>query len=80
MRGDYRAAALWMIELLLGVAIAASIALYVDPDINVIPSPWNYLLFLLILGAAYYFYGFTRPFRIAKRINAQRLQNGKKGI
>ncbi len=74
LRGDHRDAALWMMELLLGVGVAASIALYVDPEINLVPVPWNYLVFILIVGVAYYLYGFTRPFRVAKRLNTHTRQ------
>lgn len=69
---DPRIAVLWIVEILLAVGIATSIALYLDPDVNVLPAPGNYVAFLILAGAALWIHRLTRPFRLARRIKKGR--------
>lgn len=69
---DSRTPVLWIIELLLGVGIGASIAIYLDPDINVIPFPSNVVVFAALVGMALWIHRRTRPFRVAQKITKKR--------
>ncbi len=68
IKQDWRIPLLWIVELILAIVLAGSIAIYLDPEINVVPFPWNAVAFAIIAGISVYLYGFTRPFRIARRI------------
>lgn len=72
IRGDKRIPILWGVELLLSVGLAASIAIYLDPEINVVPFPWNIVAFLLMLGIGVGLHLQTRPYRLAKRVMKKR--------
>ena len=65
---DKRIPLLWGVELLLSVGLAASIAIYLDPDLNVVPFPWNVLAFLLMVGIGVGLHAQTRPYRLARRV------------
>ncbi len=69
---DKRLPVLWIVEVLLAVSIAVSIALYLDPDVNVLPSPWNYAAFVILAGVALLIYRRTRPFRVSRRLKNRR--------
>ncbi len=71
MKGDWRIPVLWVVELILAVILAGAIAIYLDPELNVVPFPWNIVAFGIILGVAAYLYGFTRPFRLSRRMAKQ---------
>lgn len=67
-KSDHRIPLLSMIEIILSVGIAAAIAIYLDPDWNVVPFPWNVLAFTILLGAAILVHRRTRPYRLAKKL------------
>jgi membrane protein implicated in regulation of membrane protease activity len=54
--------------MMLAVCIALAIALYLDPDWNVVPFPWNGISFLVLVGVAILIHRRTRPFRIARKM------------
>lgn len=68
MKRDPRIVVLSVVELMLAVCIAVSIALYLDPDWNVVPFPWNIATFIVLLGVMLLIHRRTRPYRIAKRL------------
>ncbi|QQR92854.1 MAG: hypothetical protein IPJ89_01250 [Candidatus Iainarchaeum archaeon] len=68
MKKDWRMPLLWLVELILAIVLAGSIAIYLDPEVNVVPAPWNVVAFVIVLGISIYLYGFTRPFRVARRM------------
>mgnify|MGYP001590214422 CR=1 FL=1 len=71
---DRRITILWAVEMILAVMIGASIAIYLDPEWNVVPFPWNVIAFGIMLGIAILIHRRTRPFRMARKIK------GKKGL
>lgn len=68
MKKDWRMPLLWIVEIILAIVLAGSIAIYLDPEINVVPFPWNIVAFVVVFVVAAYLYGFTRPFRMARRM------------
>ena len=72
-KADKRTPVLWAIEILLAVGIGAAIAIYLDPEWNVVPFPWNIIAFLILVGAAIGVHRRTKPFRIAKKIVKKRM-------
>ncbi len=65
---DPRPLVLFVGEMMLAVCIALAIALYLDPDWNVVPFPWNGISFLVLVGVAILIHRRTRPFRIARKM------------
>ena len=63
---DPRIVILFLGEMMLAVGIALAIALYLDPEWNVVPFPWNVGTFLVLVGAAILIHRRTRPFRVAR--------------
>ena len=55
--------ALLFAELIFTVALAASIFLYLDPEINIFPFPTNYLAFFILLVFGYFIFSTTKQFR-----------------
>ncbi|MDP2666861.1 MAG: hypothetical protein Q8P05_05180 [Candidatus Diapherotrites archaeon] len=72
VRGDHRILFLWVVEILLAVGLAASMAIYLDPDINVVPFPWNIIAFLIMLSIGIWLHTYTRPYRMARRVMYKR--------
>lgn len=68
MKHDPRIVVLFVGEMMLAVCIALAIALYLDPDWNVVPFPYNIVTFLVLMGVAILIHRRTRPFRIAKKL------------
>lgn len=71
-KSDTRKPLLSIVEVILAVGIAASIAVYLDPDWNVVSFPWNVLAFTILLGMAVWVHRRTRPYRIAVKIAKKR--------
>ncbi len=68
-KSDQRRIVLWIVEMILAVGIGASIAVYLDPEWNVVPFPWNIGAFLILLGMAIWVHGRTKPYRIARKVD-----------
>jgi hypothetical protein len=66
---DIRIPFLWIVEIVLAVILATSIAIYLDPEVNVLAEPWNYAAFVIIATTAIWLHAFTRPFRVMRRIS-----------
>ena len=71
-KSDYRVPLLSLVEIILSVGIAAAIAIYLDPDWNVVAFPWNVTAFLILVGMAIWVHRQTRPFRVARRLNRKK--------
>lgn len=69
---DTRKPLLGIVEVILAVGIAASIAVYLDPDWNVVAFPWNVIAFTILLGMAIWVHRRTRPYRIAIKLAKKR--------
>ncbi len=69
---DQRIVFLEIIEMLLASGIGASIAIYLDPDWNVVPEPYNWIVFAVLVGVALLIHRRTRPFRVARRVVKKR--------
>lgn len=65
---DTRKPLLSVVEVILSVGIAGAIALYLDPDWNAVPFPYNVLAFIILVGAAILVHRRTRPYRIAQKL------------
>lgn len=72
LRWDKRKPVLWVVEVLLATGLAAGMALYLDPDWNVAPFPWNVVSFGVLLAAAILVHRRTRPYRIALKMNSKK--------
>ena len=72
MKNDPRIIVLFVGEMMLAVCIALAIALYLDPDWNVVPFPYNVVSFLVLLGVAILIHRRTRPFRIAQKLKKRK--------
>ena len=70
-----RQVVLGLVEIILSVGIGAAIALYLDPDWNVVPFPWNGVAFLILVGAALWIHRLTRPYRVARKLKQKRERN-----
>ena len=57
--------ALIFAEFVFVIIIAFSIFIYLDPDINVVPAPYNYIAFIAFLAFSIFLYSKTRQFREA---------------
>lgn len=69
MKADPRVVVLFVGEMMLAVCIALAIALYLDPEWNVVPFPYNVISFLVLLGVAILIHRRTRPYRMARRMS-----------
>jgi len=69
VKEDKRYIMLIILELLLVCVLAASIYLYLDPEVNYVPFPYNYISFILILVGFLWLYTKTKPFRIEIKQN-----------
>ena|SRR3989338_3346064 len=58
-----RIPAILILEFTLSMALVLATIIYLDPNYNIIPWPWNIFLFLGVLGIVVYLYAFSEPFR-----------------
>jgi hypothetical protein len=68
LTSDRRSVILAIVEIILAVCIAAAIAIYLDPEWNVVPFPWNVATFAVLVGVALLIHRRTRPYRVARRL------------
>ena len=66
---DPRVMALIAIELVIIFIVCIGIVVYLDPDTNIIPFPWNLLGFAIIIIISAYLYRFTGLYRIEEKQN-----------
>jgi len=71
-KSDYRIPLLSVVEIILSGGVAAAIAIYLDPDWNVVAFPWNVTAFAILVGMAIWVHRTTRPFRVARRLNRKK--------
>jgi len=50
-------------ELIFAILIALSIFIYVDPEVNLVPYPYNYISFAVLLIIAYVLFSHSKDFR-----------------
>jgi hypothetical protein len=50
-------------ELIFAIAIALAIYIYLDPEVDIVPWPFNYITFFVVLIVGLYFFSKTKPFR-----------------
>ena len=72
IKADRRIAVLWVVEMILAAMIGAAIAIYLDPEWNVVPFPWNVIAFGIMVGVAILIHRRTRPYRMAKKIRSKK--------
>ena len=60
---DQRYAALFVVELFLALFLVGAIYIYLDPTVNLVPFPFNYLAFVVLFAAAMWIYRYTKGFR-----------------
>ncbi|MDD3160001.1 MAG: hypothetical protein PHQ98_03470 [Candidatus ainarchaeum sp.] len=53
---------LYLVEILIAIFIAGSIFVYLDPDFNIAPWPFNYVAFIGILAFGFYIFSLTKPY------------------
>lgn len=51
------------VEVAYAVILAIAIFIYLDPDINLVPAPWNYVGFAIFLGLGLLLFSHTKEFR-----------------
>jgi len=51
-------------ELLFATVLAISIFLYLDPEINIVPAPYNYIAFAFFLGLSLLLFSHTKQYRM----------------
>ena len=61
---DTRVIALLMLQFAFVIVIVMSIALYLDPETNIVPFPWNVIGFIAFVGISIWLYHYTKFFRI----------------
>jgi len=79
-------------EVLFATILAISIFLYLDPEVNLVPTPYNYIAFAFLLGVGLLLFSHTKQYRlwvygptpIQKRLNQgkheiKRFTNSKTG-
>jgi hypothetical protein len=62
---DREVLSLLFLETIFAIIVAVSIYIYIDPEVNVVPWPYNYLTFIAIFLFGFYIFSNTRPFREA---------------
>lgn len=56
-------------EFVFSVVVAFSIYFYLDPEINIIPFPWNFIFFIGFVIVSLYLFSYTYDFRSSKKLN-----------
>ncbi len=51
------------VEVAYAVILAIAIFIYLDPEINLVPYPWNYIGFVIFLGLGLLLFSHTKDFR-----------------
>jgi len=54
---------LLFVEFIFAIMLAVAIYIYLDPEVNVVPWPWNYITFFIVLIAGLYLFSRTKAFR-----------------
>ena len=62
---DKEVSVLLFVEFIFAIMLAIAIYIYLDPEVNIVPWPWNYITFFVVLIVGLYFFSRTRPFREA---------------
>ena len=62
---DKEVSVLLFVEFIFAIMLAVAIYIYLDPSVNVVPWPWNYITFFILLIIGLYFFSKTKPFRNA---------------
>ncbi|MDO8538650.1 MAG: hypothetical protein Q7S21_07255 [archaeon] len=68
---DPRVMALIVIELIIVFIVSVGIVVYLDPETNLIPFPWNLLGFAIIIIISAYLYRFTGLYRVEEKQRKQ---------
>ena len=56
---------LLFVEFIFAIMLAVAIYIYLDPEVNIVPWPWNYITFFVLLIVGLYLFSQTKPFRSA---------------
>ena len=62
-KDDSRVLALLLLQFIFIMVIVVSIALYLDPDTNIVSFPWNIIGFVLFVAGSFWLYSYTKFFR-----------------
>ena len=62
---DKEITVLLFVEFIFAIMLAVAIYIYLDPEVNIVPWPWNYIAFFIVLIFGLYFFSKTKPFREA---------------
>jgi len=54
---------LLFVEFIFAIMLAVAIYIYLDPTVNIVPWPWNYVTFFVLLIVGLYFFSKTKAFR-----------------
>ena len=63
-KDDSRVLALLLLQFIFVMVIVVSIALYLDPETNIIGFPWNIIGFVIFVAGSFWLYSYTKFFRI----------------
>lgn len=63
-KDDSRVLALLLLQFTFVMVIVVSIALYLDPETNIVPFPWNIIGFVIFVAGSFWLYSYTKFFRI----------------
>ncbi len=67
IKNDPRYLVLFIVELFLALLLVAAIYFYLDPTINLVPAPYNYVAFIALFAAAMWVYRYTHDYRKEKK-------------
>ncbi len=67
VKNDPQYVALFVVELFLALLLVAAIYFYLDPTINLVPAPYNYVAFAALFAAAMWVYRYTHDYRQEKK-------------
>ena len=60
---DREVISVFLFEFVFAIFLAASIYIYLDPDVNIVPWPYNYIAFFAFLAFGIYIFAQTKAFR-----------------
>jgi hypothetical protein len=66
-RHEPRIPVLLIVEFFLSMILVLAAIVYFDPKINLVPWPFNVIVFMIICGIVVYLYGFSQSFREESR-------------